>query len=139
MPVTPANTISRAAALRALDAAVTERELMDSVTDLVLSLGGDFYHTFNSLHSRKGYPDLHIVLGQRELYVETKAQRGKPTPEQWYWLDLLAACGNETAVWRPSDMRTDTIVGVLRDGQRTDHRTSAEYVEWLAKAAGVRR
>lgn len=120
-----------------LDLAMNERELMDCVSGLVLALKGDFYHTFNSLHSRKGYPDLHIVLGTRELYVETKSQKGRVEDAQWYWLEMMAGCGHETAVWRPSDWRRGLVDAVLRDGRRVSHREEPSYAAWARKHAVV--
>lgn len=135
MTALPANTIPRAAALRALDAAVSERQLMDSVTRSAEALGWEWHHQFTSIHSKPGWPDLTLVRPGRLIFVEVKSQRGAVRSEQWPWLTLLAEAGAETALWRPSDDRDGTIAAVLM-GQRTDHRESQEYAEWLAKPKG---
>jgi hypothetical protein len=71
------------------------------------------YHTRDARGSDRGWPDL--ALGHpgqsRTIFVELKKWDGKVRPEQRAWLLHLAACGMETAVWRPADL--DTVLAVL--------------------------
>lgn len=62
---------------------------------------------------RAGWPDLVLCKPPRLLVVELKRQTGRPTPEQLGWLDDLAACGVEAALWRPADRRVveDVLAG----------------------------
>jgi hypothetical protein len=49
----------------------------------------------------------------RLILAELKTDRGKVTPHQAEWLELLGACpGVETYLWRPADF--DTIAEVLK-------------------------
>lgn len=60
-----------------------------------------------------GWPDLTMVRGDRLLFAELKAAKGKLTPEQVAWLDVLANVGT-TVVWRPSDWQSGVIENALR-------------------------
>lgn len=71
-----------------------------------------------------GFPDL--VLVHREarllLFRELKLDQArpsdhKPTEKQQHWIDLLAAAGADSKIWRPSDWETDiqpTLAGARR-------------------------
>lgn len=59
-----------------------------------------------------GWPDLVLVRRPRILFVELKAEGEEPTAEQVVWLVELRACGQEAAIWRPSDW--PTIERILR-------------------------
>jgi hypothetical protein len=62
--------------------------------------------TMHQLHSRgteAGWPDLVLIRPPELLIVELKSERGKVSAAQQRWLADLAACGVETALWRPSD------------------------------------
>lgn len=62
----------------------------------------------------KGFPDLLLVkAGHRPIFAELKRELGKPSDEQWAWLDLLIAAEQVAVVWRPSDLKQ--IATVLRD------------------------
>lgn len=52
----------------------------------------------------KGFPDLTLVRAPELMFVELKAEKGYPSPEQRDWLRQLRACGVETHLWRPSDL-----------------------------------
>lgn len=63
------------------------------------------YHTFDSINSPSGFPDLVLVnrrLG-RVLWAEIKSEHGRLRWQQQGWIDDLRACGQEAYVWRPSD------------------------------------
>ena len=50
-----------------------------------------------------GFPDLVLCNGERIIWVECKAEKGRLTPEQAEWIDALRNAGAEVYVWRPSD------------------------------------
>lgn len=83
------------------------------------------YHTHNSQRSDPGWPDevlCHPGKG-RALFVELKTEKGRLTQPQKNWLEHLARCGLETAVWRPSDI--NHIVQVLGPQQIRLHNFNA--------------
>ena len=45
-----------------------------------------------------GFPDLVMVRAGELIFAELKSERGKVTPQQQKWIELLGA-----AVWRPSN------------------------------------
>lgn len=91
----------------------TERQFQDAVLDAAQRLGWHrTYHTWNSMHSTGGFPDLVLVRRPRVIFAELKSERGTVKEDQQAWLDDLAACGQEVHVWRPSDW--DVIAKVLR-------------------------
>ena len=60
-----------------------------------------------------GWPNITAVRGDQLLFAELKAEKGKVTPEQQAWLDVLANVGT-TAVWRPAQWASGEIEAVLR-------------------------
>ena len=50
----------------------------------------------------KGFPDL-VLVRERVIYAELKAQKGVIRPEQKQWRDWLKAANAEHHLWRPSD------------------------------------
>jgi hypothetical protein len=93
---------------------LTEAQFQRRVVDFACVTGWAVYHTFDSRRSDPGFPDLVAVnpAQRRILYVELKSARGRLSLTQRQWLDKLARCGAETAMWRPADW--DEIVAVLR-------------------------
>ena len=82
----------------------TEKVFQGHVERLAQGLGWRTYHTWNSMRSVKGFPDLVLVRGERLVFVELKAERKKLTREQEEWRgDLLASGRCECYVWRPSN------------------------------------
>jgi hypothetical protein len=108
--------------------AMMERELQDHIVELATKgLGLLCYHTHDSRHSPKGFPDL-IILGRGRMVVsELKRQREKPTPDQEKWLreyrqlaeEFVAPAGGkgcppvEVYVWRPMDWLDGSIRRIL--------------------------
>jgi hypothetical protein len=45
-----------------------------------------------------------LVRPPEIIFAELKTLRGRVRPEQTVWLGMLAACGLETYIWRPSDL-----------------------------------
>lgn len=80
-----------------------EKEFMASVIDLAQWLGWSCYHTWVSLHSAAGFPDLVLVKPPRVIFAELKSDRGFLKPAQALWLKALRECpGVEVYEWRPS-------------------------------------
>lgn len=92
---------------------MTEKEWQAQVVQLARLNGWRLiYHTFDSRHSKAGFPDLVLLRPPELLIVELKTDIGKVKADQQEWLDALAACGVETAVWRPCDF--DLVLERLR-------------------------
>jgi hypothetical protein len=120
---------------------MTEKHLLSWVRQAARLLGWRCYHTWNSIHSERGFPDLVLCKPPRLLVIELKGPRGKVTGDQQDWLNDLAACGISTAVWRPDDLEhiLDVLKGVAETrsalagidseplaGQRRSRRGEAE-------------
>jgi len=50
----------------------------------------------------RGFPDL-VLVRERVVFVECKAERGALTKEQKAWRDAIEAAGDEWYCWRPGD------------------------------------
>ena len=83
---------------------VTERDFTRTVLALARVKGWMIYHTFMSIHSAPGFPDLVLVRPPRVVFAELKTDKGKVSDAQTEWLDSLKDCpGVECRVWRPED------------------------------------
>lgn len=108
---------------------ITEKQFEAQVKDLAKLFGWKYYHTWRSIHSPAGFPDVVMVRPPRLIFAELKGERGKVSLEQQEWLDALtdvaASCPvdelpadgeNEMSIdvylWRPSDY--DKVVEILR-------------------------
>lgn len=80
------------------------------------------YHTWNSKNSAKGFPDLVMLKGNRQIYAELKSHKNRKglSDDQKIWINHLRAitcqcgCGNksnEVYVWYPK--HKDQILEVL--------------------------
>jgi hypothetical protein len=59
----------------------------------------------------KGFPDLLLVkAGRTPIFAELKKELGRPSDEQWEWLDLLISAGQNAVVWRPSQLKDIEVV-----------------------------
>ncbi|MCK9249990.1 MAG: VRR-NUC domain-containing protein [Solirubrobacteraceae bacterium] len=70
-----------------------------------------------------GWPDLVLVRDGELLVRELKTDRGRLGPGQQDWLDRLAACGVDVAVWRPRD-RADVEARLLAPRNTTTTRSA---------------
>ena len=93
---------------------VSERELQDNVIAMLVALQYRVYHTWMSLHSAGGFPDLVAVRHGRLLFIELKRETGNTRANQQEWLDELREAGAEAYLWRPSDLLNGTIERTLR-------------------------
>lgn len=92
---------------------LNEKQFTQQVTDLAKQLGWATYHPYLSVRSTPGWPDIALVRPPRLILAELKTDKGKVSPHQEHWLDLLKACdGVEVYLWRPAHF--DEIVRVLR-------------------------
>ncbi len=59
-----------------------------------------------------GFPDIFALRGNRRLMAELKAAKGKPTPEQFEWLEAARKADIEVYIWKPKDI--DLIEATLK-------------------------
>ena len=110
---------------------VTERSFQTAVIDLARRLGWLVGHHHDSRRQiapgkyvgdrdAAGIPDLILVRGNRVVFAELKAERGRIRPEQHTWLDALRAVESDAAgrvlvrVWTPGSW--DEIERLLAGG-----------------------
>lgn len=95
----------------------------DQIIDLAHTLGWRIAHFRPAMTAKgwrtpvagdgAGYPDMHLVKGARQIFVEVKSDTGQLSAEQKKWLFALAQVpGNEVFIWRPKAW--DGIVAVLK-------------------------
>ncbi len=96
--------------------AMTEKQLQQAVMDLARLLGWRVFHTFISVRSAPGFPDIVGIRASdgRLFACELKSARGKLTPAQEAWLADFRATGAETYVFRPEDWHSGRIEEILR-------------------------
>ena len=62
----------------------------------------------------KGIPDL-VIVGRRCLWAELKAEHGRLSTRQRFWLDGLSGAGVETYLWTPGDFsEIQRVLGLWR-------------------------
>jgi len=83
---------------------MTEAQLQSRVVAEAKRCGWMVYHTRYSMKSVAGYPDLHLVRGERSVFAELKRMGKSPTSAQAAWLEALRGSGHEVYVWRPCDL-----------------------------------
>lgn len=93
---------------------MTEKQLQQNVQATLRAFGWMSYHTWLSVRSVAGYPDIVAIRGNRLIAIELKSERGDVRPEQQEWLDAFAAAGSEAVIWRPSDWLSGEIEERLR-------------------------
>jgi hypothetical protein len=82
--------------------AVTEKAWQATVLEAARTCGWLVYHTHNSRRSQPGFPDL-VLVRDRVIFVELKAEDGKLSHAQADWLAALGRAGADVHCWRPSD------------------------------------
>ena len=108
---------------------MSERELQDAVIDCAQRLGWRCAH-FRPARTKdgwrtavsadgKGFPDLVMFRGGRQIAAELKREDGKLTLEQLEWLIAFETAGAEIRVWFPHDLSSGEIERVLRGEEPT--------------------
>lgn len=94
---------------------VTEAQFQKSVLELAARTRWHSYHppanvkfvNRDGLPSvqriSSGWPDLTLARPPELLFAELKSARGRLSPAQHFWIELLRSCGQEVHVWRPED------------------------------------
>lgn len=82
---------------------LSEKSWQEQVVQLATLYRWRHFHVYDSRRSDPGWPDLVLARAPELIVAELKTDRGRLRREQTHWLDLLAACGVETHVWRPRD------------------------------------
>lgn len=93
----------------------TEKVFAAQVVQYARLMGWQCYHSWISIRSEPGYPDLCMVRAGRLVFAELKTLRGKLSPAQESWLGALGAvpcC--EVYIWYPTDEYWSEIERVLR-------------------------
>lgn len=113
---------------------MTEAELQSAVIELARLLGYRVAH-FRAAQTAKGwrtpveadgkgFPDLVLVRRPaRLIFVELKGERGRTSPEQREWLELLSPAA-EVYTWTPVDWTSGIVEQLLR-GNVTAERAPA--------------
>lgn len=95
---------------------LTEKQFESQVKDLAKIFHVDkYYHPFLSKWSEKGFPDCTIIKVPRLIFAELKSEKGKLSPAQAEWLELLRQCKTvEAYLWRDGEEALEEIAEVLR-------------------------
>ena len=101
----PVRSVSSASAADRAGSTMTERELEHAVRRILADLPQVmWYHTWSSVRSNPGFPDLVCCGPGGILFRELKTATGKVTAAQARWLERLRAGGADASVWRPADL-----------------------------------
>jgi hypothetical protein len=94
---------------------MTEADFQRTVTDTLRLFGWRWTHFRPARTDRgwrtplsgdAGFPDVVAVRGDRVLWAELKAEKGRLSDEQAKWLAALGMAGQSVHCWRPSDWPT---------------------------------
>ncbi len=108
-------TISREELLLRQAKAMPEKELQALVTKAAQTLGWKTYHTWSSLHSGAGFPDIVALRDGRGIVAELKREGKEPTADQWFWLEAFTAIqGFRAFVWTPTNWLSGEIMELLK-------------------------
>lgn len=93
---------------------LTEAQLQALIFALCNALRLYCYHTFDSRHSVRGFPDL-VIVGNRVLWRELKGWKpsSRLTREQTAVLVKLRNAGQDADIWRPVDWFSGRIQAEL--------------------------
>ena len=100
---------------------ITEAQFQDLLIDLAHLFSWKVAHFRPAFTKRgwrtpvqadgKGFPDL-VLVRERIVWVELKAEGAKLSEEQGWWRDWLLEAGGEWHTWKPSDF--DEAAEILR-------------------------
>lgn len=94
-----------------LSKAMTEAELQRNIEQEAKMLGWLCYHTWLSIHSAGGFPDLVLARKGKIIFIECKSQKGRPTNAQTEWAVNLSP---HYFLSRPQDWLDGTIEKILK-------------------------
>lgn len=83
---------------------LTEKKWQTQVVQLARTLGWRHYHTYRSVKSPAGWPDLALVR-DRLVLLELKTEAGRVSSAQADWLIALNRAGVEVYVARPRHLQ----------------------------------
>ena len=72
------------------------------------------YHTWNSIHSPPGFPDLILLKEGRLVVAELKVGKNNLTAEQYFWLVEFSWNTDDVYVWWDTDEDWKEITEVLK-------------------------
>lgn len=93
---------------------MTEADLQTQVIKLARTFGWLCFHTLRSKGSEPGFLDLTMARPGQLIFAELKTERGKTTPAQDRWLELLQSTDVRVFLWRPTSLLSGEIAEVLR-------------------------
>ena len=94
---------------------VTEKEFESQIKDMAKLFGWLYYHTWRSIHSPAGFPDVVMARPPRIIFVELKSFKGKVSGKQSEWLETLGQCPNvEVFLWRAEEESIEEIAEILK-------------------------
>mgnify|MGYP001591172335 CR=1 FL=1 len=98
---------------------LSEKAFQNQVIDLAKAFGWLTYHTWSSIHSAKGWPDIALCKGGRLILAELKSEERELTPDQQMWLDELSHVqGIEVYLWRPSNLESISVILQGKEGRQ---------------------
>jgi hypothetical protein len=92
-----------------LRASIPEKDFLATVRGMGEVYAWRVYQVLDTANyakrTSKGWPDLFMVKEGRALAIEGKTEKGRVTPDQQEWIELLATVpGITSGVYRPRDM-----------------------------------
>ncbi len=96
---------------------LTEKQFEGQVKHLARLFGWKYYHTWRSIHSPAGFPDVVMVRPPRLIFAELKSEKGELTNEQEEWATELQAIADHSLgvmyfIWKPTDW--ERILEILK-------------------------
>ncbi len=89
-------------------------QLKQRIIELARYRGFEFiYHTWNSIHSPAGFPDLLLLRSGRLVVIELKIRPDNLRAEQYEWLIAFRGITDFVFVWDDSDEDFEEIKAVL--------------------------
>lgn len=100
---------------------LTEAQFARQVEDLARLYGYKIYHSWISVRSAPGFPDLVLASAARRrlIVAELKGTSGRPSAAQLAWLEELRGCGPpEAQLWYPHQIEAvrRCLAGTRDDG-----------------------
>lgn len=83
----------------------TEKDFCQQVVNLAHLMKWKVYHTWTSIHSQPGFPDLILLRGRQIIVAELKSEKGSLTISQEEWLAAFRSVGVPVYIWRPSMLK----------------------------------